>query len=374
MLSLVCYKKLDPHSAYISPKDLEDFKSKTIGEFGGIGIEIEPTKTGEIKIISPIDDTPGHKAGLKGGDIITHINGTAVQSISFSKSLSMMRGKKGSKVILTIYRKGQKPLKFTIKRDIIKSKSVRYHTKDGIAYIRISAFQKNTATDTENAIKEIKKELGDNLKGLVIDLRNNPGGLLTGAITISDMFLNKGEIVSTRGRISKNDSRTFAEKGDVMNGKPIAVLINGGSASASEIVSGALQDHKRAIIIGTRSFGKGSVQTIMHLGKDKGAIKLTTSRYYTPSGKSIQGEGITPDIKVVPSKVSPIDAPQYTKESELSGALKNEKTGTKKSNKKSKTNEKDERFKKQITEDYQLRRAIELLKAINIQNSQEPKV
>ena len=357
-------QKLDPHSAYISEKDLADFRTKTTGEFGGIGIEIEPTKSGEIKIIAPIDDTPGYKAGIKAGDIITHIDNTPVSSISFSKSISMMRGKRGSKVILTIYRKGEKPLKITIVRDTIKTKSVRHYTNDDMGYVRISAFQKNSSDDMKKAIASIEDKLGDKFTGLVLDLRNNPGGLLTQAIAVSDAFLEQGEIVSTRGRTDKNDSRTFATKGDVLNGKPIVVLINGGSASASEIVSGALQDHKRAVILGTQSFGKGSVQTIMNLGVGKGAIKLTTSRYYTPSGKSIQGTGITPDIKVVPSKVTPLRAPQYIKESELKGALKNEKTGTK--DKKELSH--DERFQKQIKNDYQLRRALDLLKVMSIQS------
>ena len=368
-------QKLDPHSAYISEKDLSDFRTKTTGEFGGIGIEIEPTKSKEIKIISPIDDTPAYKAGIKAGDIITHIDGTPVQSISFSKAISMMRGKKGSKVILTIYRKGEKPLKIDIIRDIIKTKSVRHYTTDNMGYIRISAFQRNSSDDMLKAITAIEEKLGDKFAGLVLDLRNNPGGLLTQAIAVSDAFLEQGEIVSTRGRIEKNDSRVFASDGDVLAGKPIVVLINGGSASASEIVSGALQDHKRAIILGTQSFGKGSVQTIMNLGKGKGAIKLTTSRYYTPSGTSIQGTGITPDIEVVPSKVTPLRAPTYIKESELTGALKNEKEDKKdKTKDKDKDNETlslDERFKKQIKHDYQLRRALELLKAMGIQNQRQ---
>ena len=357
-------QKLDPHSAYITEKDLADFRTKTTGEFGGIGIEIEPTKAGDIKIITPIDDTPAYKAGIKAGDIITHINGTAVQGISFSKAISMMRGKKGTEVTLTIYRKGEKLLKINITRDTIKTKSVRHYTSDDMGYIRISAFQKTSATDMKKAIQSIEEKLGDKFAGLVLDLRNNPGGLLTQAIAVSDAFLEQGEIVSTRGRIEENDSRTFATQGDILNGKPIVILINGGSASASEIVSGALQEHKRAVVIGTQSFGKGSVQTIMNLGKGKGAIKLTTSRYYTPSGKSIQGKGITPDIKVVPSKVTPLRAPQYVKESELKGALKNEKTGTKE-----KEMTRDERFQEQIKHDYQLRRALELLKAISIQKA-----
>ena len=358
-------QKLDPHSAYISEKDLADFRTKTTGEFGGIGIEIEPTKAGDIKIITPIDDTPAYKAGIKAGDIITHIDGTPVQGISFSKAISMMRGKKGTEVILTIYRKGEKLLKINIIRDTIKTKSVRHYISDDMGYIRISAFQKTSATDMKKAVQSIEEKLGDKFAGLVLDLRNNPGGLLTQAIAVSDAFLEQGEIVSTRGRIEKNDSRTFATQGDILKGKPIVILINGGSASASEIVSGALQEHKRAIVIGTQSFGKGSVQTIMNLGVGKGAIKLTTSRYYTPSGKSIQGKGITPDIKVVPSKVTPLRAPQYVKESELKGALKNEKTGTKE-----KEMTRDERFQEQIKHDYQLRRALELLKAISIQKAE----
>ena len=355
-------QQLDPHSAYITKKDLEEFTRETSGQFGGIGIEINPMKSGNIKIVSPIDDTPGKKAGLKAGDIITHIDGTPLRTISFNKAVAKMRGKVSTKVTITIYREGQKPFDVEITRDTITVKSVRHRLEKNIGYIRISKFQAKTGDDLQKAIDAIKTELGDDFMGIVLDLRNNPGGLLTQAVSVSDAFLEQGEILSTRGRDTKQNKRHFATAGDAIGGKPIVVLINGGSASASEIVAGALQDHRRGIILGTRSFGKGSVQTLMNLGADRGMIKLTTARYYTPSGKSIQGEGITPDVEVFPSKIEPLQMGKAISESQLKGSLKTEDTGTQ-----DKTKTKPKTYSDYVKTDYQLQRALDLLTAITIQ-------
>lgn len=361
-------QQLDPHSAYISKADLEQFKSETSGQFGGIGIEIEPLKTGNIVIVSPIDDTPGQRAGLQAGDIITHIDGIALRTLSFNKSVAKMRGKVGTKLTITITRTGKPPFDVEITRDTITVKSVRHRVEKNMGYVRISKFQNKTGQDLKTAIAKIQTELGDDFAGLVLDLRNNPGGLLTQAIAVSDAFLQQGEIVSTRGRTQSQQTRTFAKLGDILGGKPIVVLINGGSASASEIVAGALQDHRRAVILGTKSFGKGSVQTLMDLGDNRGMIKLTTARYYTPSGKSIQGQGITPDVVVVPSKIEPLTAHKSISESQLQGSLKTESTGTTDAEKAKKKKE----YTDKVKDDYQLQRALDLLTAIAIQNQQAP--
>lgn len=362
-------QQLDPHSTYITQEDLDEFTTSTSGEFGGIGIEINPMKSGNIVIVSPIDDTPGKKAGLQTGDVITHIDGVPLRTLSFDKSVSKMRGKVGSKLTITIYRKNQKPFDVEIIRDTITIKSVRHRLEKNIGYIRISKFQNKTSQDLRKAISTIKADLGDDFMGIVLDLRSNPGGLLTQAIEVTDIFLEQGEIVSTRGRNKKQNKRHFATRGDQIQGKPIVVLINGGSASASEIVAGALQDHSRAIILGTLSFGKGSVQTLMNLGDDRGMIKLTTARYYTPSGKSIQGEGITPDVEVVPSKIEPLDLGKGINESQLKGALQSEETGNQDTDKKQ---DKPKTYSKYVKGDYQLQRALELITAITIQQQQEP--
>ncbi len=299
---------LDPHSSYMDPKSFRDMQVQTRGEFGGLGIEVT-MEDGLVKVVAPIDDTPAAKAGVMANDIITKLDDEAVQGLTLNQAVDKMRGPVNSKIKLTIVRKGaDKPIELTIMRDIIRVKSVRSHAEgDDVGYIRITQFNEQTTDGLKQAINDLGSQLGaDKIKGYIVDLRNNPGGLLDQAISVADTFLDKGEIVSTRGRNSEETQRFNARPGDMTHGKPVIVLINGGSASASEIVAGALQDHKRATLIGTRSFGKGSVQTIIPLGAGNGALRLTTARYYTPSGRSIQAQGIKPDIEVmqdVPAKL-----------------------------------------------------------------------
>jgi carboxyl-terminal processing protease len=291
---------LDPHSSYMDPKSFRDMQVQTRGEFGGLGIEVT-MEDGLVKVVAPIDDTPAAKAGVMANDIITKLDDEAVQGLTLNQAVDKMRGPVNSKIKLTIMRKGaDKPIELTIMRDIIRVKSVRSHAEgDDVGYIRITQFNEQTTDGLKQAINDLGSQLGaDKIKGYIVDLRNNPGGLLDQAISVADTFLDKGEIVSTRGRNPEETQRFNARPGDMTKGKPVIVLINGGSASASEIVAGALQDHKRATLIGTRSFGKGSVQTIIPLGADNGALRLTTARYYTPSGRSIQAQGIKPDIEV----------------------------------------------------------------------------
>ena len=290
---------LDPHSSYLNAKAFSDMRVNTSGKFGGLGIEV--TMENElVKVVSPIDDTPAAKAGVLAGDFITKIDGESIRGVSLAEAVEKMRGEVNTPIVLTIAREGaDKPIEITIIRDIITVRSVRYRVEDGdIGFIDVNAFNEQTYEGLEKAIEKIREEVGDdNLKGYVVDLRLNPGGLLDQAVSVSDTFLDRGLIVSTRGRNPDETRRHAARPGDLTGGKPIIVLINGGSASASEIVAGALQDHKRATIVGTRSFGKGSVQTIIPLGAN-GALRLTTALYYTPSDRSIQGKGIDPDIKV----------------------------------------------------------------------------
>jgi carboxyl-terminal processing protease len=289
---------LDPHSSYMNAKDAEDMRTQTRGEFGGLGIEVT-MENDMVKVVTPIDDTPASKAGILSGDFISKIDGTDVTGMKLEDAVDKMRGEVGAPITLTIIRKGaDKPFDVTLKRDIIAVQAVKTRIEGDVGYLRIISFTEKTYDDLKKGIAKIQAEVpNDKLKGYVLDLRLNPGGLLDQAINVSDAFVNKGEIVSTRGRIESETRRFSATEGDLSNGKPLIVLINGGSASASEIVSGALQDLKRATILGTQSFGKGSVQTIIPLA-DNGALRLTTALYYTPSGKSIQGIGITPDIKV----------------------------------------------------------------------------
>lgn len=288
---------LDPHSTYLSAKRYENMRVQTSGEFGGLGIEVTMDK-GVILVVSPMDDTPADRAGVKAGDYITKINEEQINGLTLTEAVDKMRGKVGTSIDITIVRKGEADvIEITLERAIIQVKSVRHHMEDEIGYIRISSFTEKTTSGLRDALKEIKQELGDNLQGIVLDLRNNPGGLLDQAIAVSNTFLDRGEIVSTRTRNDLNIQRYNAQKGDVINGKSFVVLINGGSASASEIVAGALQDHERAVVVGTQSFGKGSVQTVIPLSTD-GAMSLTTAYYFTPSGTSIQGEGIVPDVVV----------------------------------------------------------------------------
>jgi carboxyl-terminal processing protease len=288
---------LDPHSNYLNTKNFNDMKVQTRGEFGGLGIEVS-MENGLVKVVSPIDDTPAARAGLKPGDLITHLDGDPVQGMTLPEAVERMRGPVSSEIKLTIRREGKEPFDVKLIRATIRIQSVRSHLEgDNIGYIRITTFNEQTDVGLNNAMKNLKQQAGNKLVGVVLDLRNNPGGLLDQAVAVSDAFLEKGEIVSTRGRRSEDAQRYNARPGDIAAGLPVAVLINGGSASASEIVAGALQDHHRAILLGTRSFGKGSVQTIIPL-PSHGAMRLTTARYYTPSGRSIQAKGIDPDIVV----------------------------------------------------------------------------
>src|SRR6202790_2708556 len=325
---------LDPHSSYMDAKSFRDMQVQTRGEFGGLGIEVT-MEDGLVKVVAPIDDTPAAKAGVMANDIITQLDDEAVQGLTLNQAVDKMRGPVNTKIKLTIMRKGSdKPIEVTIMRDVIRVKSVRAHNEgDDVGYIRITQFNEQTTDGLKQSINDLTSQLGaDKIKGYVIDLRNNPGGLLDQAISVSDTFLDKGEIVSTRGRNPEETQRFNARPGDMTKGKPLIVLINGGSASASEIVAGALQDHKRATLIGTRSFGKGSVQTIIPLGAGNGALRLTTARYFTPSGRSIQAKGITPDIEVLQEVPEDLKARTDTKgEASLRGHLKaegNEESGS----------------------------------------------
>ncbi|MGN6461441.1 MAG: S41 family peptidase [Pseudolabrys sp.] len=316
---------LDPHSSYMDPKSFRDMQVQTRGEFGGLGIEVT-MEDGLIKVVAPIDDTPAAKAGVLANDIITKLDEDQVQGLTLNQAVEKMRGPVNTKIKLTIMRKGQdKPVEVSITRDIIRVRSARWNTEgDDVGYIRLTQFNEQTTEGLKKGIAEIQSKIPENkLKGYVVDIRNNPGGLLDQAVSVSDAFLQKGEIVSTRGRNAEETQRFSARAGDLTKGKPIIVLINGGSASASEIVAGALQDHKRATILGTRSFGKGSVQTIIPLGSGNGALRLTTARYYTPSGKSIQAKGIVPDIEVMQDVPDDLKARTDTKgEASLRGHLK----------------------------------------------------
>jgi carboxyl-terminal processing protease len=317
---------LDPHSSYMDAKSFRDMQVQTRGEFGGLGIEVT-MEDGLIKVVAPIDETPAAKAGILANDIITHLDDEAVQGLTLNQAVEKMRGPVNTKIKLTIMRKGQdNPIDVTLMRDVIRVRSVRWHEEgDDVGYVRITQFNEQTTEGLKQAITEINNKTGDKLKGFIVDIRNNPGGLLDQAISVSDAFLEKGEIVSTRGRNPDETQRFNARAGDLTKGKPVIVLINGGSASASEIVAGALQDHKRATILGTRSFGKGSVQTIIPLGSGNGALRLTTARYFTPSGRSIQAKGITPDIEVLQEVPDELKARTDTRgESSLRGHLKAE--------------------------------------------------
>jgi len=318
---------LDPHSSYMDAKSFRDMQVQTRGEFGGLGIEVT-MEEGLIKVVAPIDDTPASKAGILANDLITKLDDEQVQGLTLNQAVEKMRGPVNTKIKLTIMRKGQdKPIEVTLTRDVIRVRSVRSHVEgDDVGYIRITQFNEQTTEGLKKAIADIQAKVADDkLKGYVLDLRNNPGGLLDQAVAVSDAFLQKGEIVSTRGRNPEETQRFNARPGDLIKSKPLIVLINGGSASASEIVAGALQDHKRATLLGTRSFGKGSVQTIIPLGANNGALRLTTARYFTPSGRSIQAKGIEPDIEVLQDVPAELKAKTDTEgEASLRGHLKAE--------------------------------------------------
>jgi carboxyl-terminal processing protease len=312
---------LDPHSSYLNAESFADMQVQTRGEFGGLGIEVT-LENGLVRVVSPIDDTPAFRAGIQPGDYITHLDGEPVLGLTLAEAVDLMRGEVDTEITLTILRGEAEPFDVTLRRAVITIESVRSRLEGEIGYVRITNFSEKTDSELVQAIAELKEEAGGALTGFILDLRNNPGGLLDQAISVSDEFLDKGEIVSTRGRDDSNAQRYNAEAGDVLEALPMVVLINGGSASASEIVAGALQDHHRAIILGTQSFGKGSVQTIIPL-QGQGAIRLTTARYYTPSGRSIQALGIVPDIEVQQATIEVIETGGRS-EADLRGALEGE--------------------------------------------------
>ncbi|MCK5829469.1 MAG: S41 family peptidase [Methylococcales bacterium] len=356
---------LDPHSAYLDIEQYKDLKEGTTGQFGGLGIEVT-MEDGFVKVVSPIDDTPAKRQGVKAGDLIVRLDEKPVKGLALAEAVKIMRGEPGSDILLTIIREGEEaPLKITITRAIIKVKSVKNKTlEEGYGYIRISSFQSATGDGVIKAVAALKKENKGKLKGVVLDLRNNPGGVLNAAVEVSDAFLENGLIVYTEGRIKNSEMRFNAAPGDVVDGIPIVVLVNAGSASASEIVAGALQDHKRAIIMGEKSFGKGSVQTILPTS-GSAAVKLTTARYYTPSGRSIQAEGIQPDIVLARVKLESLKASEFkpVKESDLSHHLGNGKGKDKKETKGK--GKKDEDAELDIR-DYALHEALTLLKGLSI--------
>lgn len=354
--------KLDPHSGFLNEDDFKDMTEQTSGSFGGLGIEVTMDK-GVIKVISPLDDSPAFKAGIQAGDLITHIDDVQVQGLTLQEAIKKMKGEPGTKVKLKIFRENSEPLDIVVKREIIRTEPVKYKMKaDGkVGYIRLSTFNDNSYDDMEKAIEKIKAENPD-IIGYVLDLRNNTGGLLDQAVKISDAFLTEGEIVSIMSR-QENASRVFfASEGDLIDNKPLVVIINGASASAAEIVAGALQDHNRAVLVGTKSYGKGSVQTLLPIGDT--ALKITTARYYTPSGRSIQAEGIEPDVEINRAKVEEEKEDRLFSEETLTNALKNDtKTDDDKhENKTDKEKEEEEKDKN----DYQLQRAIDMVKGLSV--------
>jgi len=323
---------LDPHSAYLNPKNFRDMQVQTRGEFGGLGIEVT-MENGIVKVVSPIDDTPAAKAGLQTNDLITHLDGDQIVGLTLEQAVEKMRGPVNTPISLTVVRKGRDdPFDVKIVRDVIRINAIKARQEGDVIYVKVSTFNEQTHANLVKSVDALKKTMGKNVKGYVIDLRGNPGGLLDQAIQVSDDFLEKGSIVLTKGRGLEETQRANARPGDITDGKQVVVLINGGSASASEIVAGALQDHKRATVVGTRSFGKGSVQTIIPLGQGNGALRLTTARYYTPSGRSIQAKGISPDIEVLQEVPEELKARTDTKgEASLRGHLKadgQEETGS----------------------------------------------
>ncbi len=371
---------LDPHSSYLPPEDYADMRETTRGEFGGLGIEVTQEE-GFIKVVSPIDGTPAAEAGIKAGDFITHVNGESLAGLLLDQAVEMMRGPVGSDITITIAREGtDEPFDVTLTRDTIKIAAVKARTEGDTVVLRITSFSDQTFSGLEEGIRKSVADLGgiDKVKGFVVDLRNNPGGLLTQAVAVSDAFLEKGEIVSTRGRKPEDSERFNAEAGDLAQGKPVVVLINGGSASASEIVTGALQDHHRAIVVGTKSFGKGSVQTVIPL-KGDAAMRLTTARYYTPSGRSIQALGISPDIVVEQPVPPPADpnapateepeasaAARTRSEADLRGALSNDSMTDDEKKVFQDEQKAAEESAKRRQDDYQMAYAIDLIKGLSV--------
>jgi len=356
---------LDPHSGYLNAKRYGEMKVQTHGSFGGLGIEVT-MEGGLVKVVSPIDDTPAFRAGLEPGDLVTHIDGEQVLGLTLSEAVEKMRGPVDSDIVLTIRREGQDPFDVTITRAIIKIESVRSRLEGKVGYVRVSSFSEQTGPGITAAIEKLKKEADGELQGIVLDLRNNPGGLLSQAIEVSDAFLEKGEIVSTRSRRPGDAQRFNARPGDVAVGLPVVVIINAGSASASEIVAGALQDHGRAILLGTKSFGKGSVQTIIPLG-DRGAMRLTTARYYTPSGRSIQAVGIEPDILVQQARIEDLDQPKRRREADLRGALdKSEEVSEDVGDTDARSEDGEDTEARAKAKDYQLLRALDLVRGLSL--------
>lgn len=357
---------LDPHSSFLNAKNFKDMQVNTRGEFGGLGIQVT-MEGGYIKVISPIDDTPAFRAGIESGDIVTHLDGESVQGLTLTQAVDRMRGKVGSDIRMTVVREGREPFDVSITRAIIKITSVRSRTEGDIGYIRITSFNEQTDVGLKRAVEKINDELGDKIQGYVLDLRNNPGGLLDQAVAVSDAFLERGEIVSTRSRNPEDTQRFNAREGDLVEGMPLVVLINGGSASASEIVAGALQDHRRAVVLGTKSFGKGSVQTIMPVSGN-GAMRLTTARYYTPSGRSIQAKGVDPDIEVKQSRIEEISSSRPRRsEADLRGALD---TSTNSESDAEGTEASANAEEEEKPQDYQLLRALDLIRGLAIMSQQ----
>lgn len=365
---------LDPHSSYLSPDDAENMQVQTRGEFGGLGIEVTQ-EDGFVKVVSPMDGTPADQAGIEAGDFITHVDGESVLGLTLNDAVDLMRGPVGSEIVITVVREGRaEPFDVSIIRDTIELTAVRARTERDTVVLRVTTFNDNTFPNLETSLKEQVEKIGsiDNVSGFVLDLRNNPGGLLSQAIKVSDAFLEQGEIVSTRGREVQDGDRFNAKPGDLAEGKPIVVLINGGSASASEIVAGALQDHNRAIVVGTKSFGKGSVQTVMPL-RGNGAMRLTTARYYTPSGRSIQALGVSPDIVVPqPRRGEETAEEEETQrrpsrsEADLRGRLSNDSLSEDEQRQMEEDEAKAEESAKLREEDYQLAYAVDILRGLTV--------
>ena len=352
---------LDPHSAYLEPEAFRDLQESTSGEFGGLGIELG-TEDGFLKVVSPIDDTPASAAGIQPGDLIVKIDGQPTKGLSLMEAVEKMRGKAGSDIELTLVREGGKPFDVELTRAVIKVRSVKSQLlDDGYGYIRITQFQVNSGEEVGKALAKLRKENGKKLRGLVLDLRNNPGGVLQAAVEVTDHFLKKGLIVYTEGRIANSELRFNADPADASEGVPLVVLINGGSASASEIVAGALQDHKRGVLMGTDSFGKGSVQTVLPLNNDR-ALKLTTALYFTPNGRSIQAQGIVPDIEVARAKLTREQDSEGIKEADLQGHLGNGNGGADRPSKAAQA----ARAERPQDDDYQLSQALNLLKGLSV--------
>ncbi|WP_137819412.1 S41 family peptidase [Pseudomonas sp. 2FG] len=354
---------LDPHSAYLGPEDFAELQESTSGEFGGLGIEVG-LEDGFVKVVSPIDDTPASKAGIQPGDLIVKIDGEPTKGLSMMEAVDKMRGKAGAKIVLTLVREGGQPFDVELTRAVIKVKSVKSLTLEpGYGYLRITQFQVNSGDEVGKALTKLRKDNGNKkLRGLVLDLRNNPGGVLQSAVEVTDHFLKKGLIVYTKGRIANSELRFSADPVDASEGVPLVVLINGGSASASEIVAGALQDHKRGILMGTDSFGKGSVQTVLPLSNER-ALKITTALYFTPNGRSIQAQGIVPDIEVTRAKITREQDGESFKEADLAGHLGNGNGGADKPSSKDKAQSKQPRPQ---DDDFQLDQALNLLKGLSV--------